>query len=290
MGSLFSRRKKRGMNEYADLLTQLSNDIKDLKAAIENGKKRKDGRFLLVVMTGSAIGCAVTCYVRREDDLGDLIRWVLPFVVAFLACLVLEVLARRWYGMKVRRSEKKLEEKENEWKETVKEYRENADLKRVQEAINEHIAEQMPPRPPVAQQRQPQQQQQGGAVRIRDGFREPVCVKSAGQEPGKYVPRTTMQRCLDFVFGDSPKDNYSLVCGNCWRVNGFVPAKEYNTAKFRCRWCGAFNSKDGSAPEFLRDAPEEEAPKPEVEKEEPVPAEEPKTELRKRKRKTVKKE
>ncbi|XP_017044765.1 endoplasmic reticulum junction formation protein lunapark-A [Drosophila ficusphila] len=76
--------------------------------------------------------------------------------------------------------------------------------------------------------------------------------------------RSALDRIVDFIVGDSPKDRFGMICKACHAHNGMLPKEEYEYTTFRCAFCNVLNparKKRPVAPRLSLDAPSETATK-----------------------------
>ncbi|XP_041565847.1 endoplasmic reticulum junction formation protein lunapark-B [Drosophila elegans] len=72
--------------------------------------------------------------------------------------------------------------------------------------------------------------------------------------------RSALDRIVDFIVGDSPKDRYGMICKACHAHNGMLPKEEYEYTTFRCGFCNVLNparKKRPVAPRLSLEAPSE---------------------------------
>ncbi|EDW46960.1 endoplasmic reticulum junction formation protein lunapark [Drosophila sechellia] len=76
--------------------------------------------------------------------------------------------------------------------------------------------------------------------------------------------RSALDRIVDFIVGDSPKDRFGMICKACHAHNGMLPKEEYEYTTFRCAFCNVLNparKKRPVAPRLSLEAPSDTANK-----------------------------
>ncbi|XP_017066272.1 endoplasmic reticulum junction formation protein lunapark [Drosophila eugracilis] len=76
--------------------------------------------------------------------------------------------------------------------------------------------------------------------------------------------RSALDRIVDFIVGDSPKDRFGMICKECHSHNGMLPKEEYEYTTFRCAFCNVLNparKKRPVAPRLSLEEPSETATK-----------------------------
>ncbi|XP_016942985.3 endoplasmic reticulum junction formation protein lunapark [Drosophila suzukii] len=76
--------------------------------------------------------------------------------------------------------------------------------------------------------------------------------------------RSALDRIVDFIVGDSPKDRFGMICKECHAHNGMLPKEEYEYTTFRCAFCNVLNQarkKRPVAPRLSLETPSETAAK-----------------------------
>ncbi|EDV59501.1 endoplasmic reticulum junction formation protein lunapark [Drosophila erecta] len=76
--------------------------------------------------------------------------------------------------------------------------------------------------------------------------------------------RSALDRIVDFIVGDSPKDRFGMICKACHAHNGMLPKEEYEYTTFRCAFCNVLNparKKRPVAPRLSLEAPSDNATK-----------------------------
>ncbi|EDW89370.1 endoplasmic reticulum junction formation protein lunapark [Drosophila yakuba] len=76
--------------------------------------------------------------------------------------------------------------------------------------------------------------------------------------------RSALDRIVDFIVGDSPKDRFGMICKACHAHNGMLPKEEYEYTTFRCAFCNVLNparKKRPVAPRLSLEAPSDTATK-----------------------------
>lgn len=70
-----------------------------------------------------------------------------------------------------------------------------------------------------------------------------------GQELGKRTPfpivnqqgKGVLERIVDVLIGDGPKDRFAMICKECFAHNGMALKEDFDYATFRCAFCNALN-------------------------------------------------
>ncbi|XP_053963869.1 endoplasmic reticulum junction formation protein lunapark-B [Anastrepha ludens] len=79
--------------------------------------------------------------------------------------------------------------------------------------------------------------------------RRPVGGALAGQELRRRTPfpvvnqqaKGVLERIVDVLIGDGPKDRFAMICKECYSHNGMALREDFDYTTFRCAFCNALN-------------------------------------------------
>ncbi|XP_036331625.1 endoplasmic reticulum junction formation protein lunapark-A [Rhagoletis pomonella] len=79
--------------------------------------------------------------------------------------------------------------------------------------------------------------------------RRPMGGVIAGQELRRRTPfpivnqqgKGVMERIVDVLIGDGPKDRFAMICKECFAHNGMALKEDFDYTTFRCAFCNALN-------------------------------------------------
>uniref|UniRef100_W8BTD6 Endoplasmic reticulum junction formation protein lunapark n=2 Tax=Ceratitis capitata TaxID=7213 RepID=W8BTD6_CERCA len=79
--------------------------------------------------------------------------------------------------------------------------------------------------------------------------RRPIGGTGIGQELRKRTPfpivnqqgKGVLERIVDVLIGDGPKDRFAMICKECFSHNGMALKEDFDFTTFRCAFCNALN-------------------------------------------------